>query len=100
MKTKVLRFEFPNGSRPPENYTIVFGDYVLVQWSHSGSPYWSDRITAEQRLRENHFPGSYIVQSGTVQCVNSGCHYTDEEEFMQCMRMLRAQLVRGEYHGN
>jgi len=90
---KVLRFEFSDESRPPEDYTLIFGDYVLVQWPDSGSPYWHPREVALARMETE--PQAYIVQSGTVYSFNSGCYYTDEAEFMQCMKMLRAELVKG-----
>jgi len=88
---KVLRFEFPDGSRLPQDYTLLFGDYVLVQWPDSGSPYWHPREFALERMKTE--TQAYIVQSGTVYSDVSGCYYTDEAEFMQCMKMLRAQLV-------
>ena len=93
MKTKTHLFEFPRSDRPLMNYTLIFGDYVLVLWTHSGSPYWTTREDAETRLKENHFPGSKIVQTGTVLVPETGCYYTDETEFMDCMRLLRAKLV-------
>jgi hypothetical protein len=91
-----LKFKFQDPARPPLEYSLVFGDYVLVQWTHSGNPYWSDRVIAEQQLRENVFPGSRIIKYGTVYCPTTGLYHTTEDEFMLCMKLLRAELIKEE----
>jgi len=92
MNTKVLRFEFPDGSRPPMDYTLYFGDYVLVQSDLSSNPYWHDRVSANVFMSGEK--SAKIIQTGNVWVYETGCYYTDEAEFMQCMKLVRGQLVK------
>jgi hypothetical protein len=73
-------------------YTLLFGDFVLVKWPDSGSPYWHPRDFAEKRMETE--PQARIIDTGTIYCEESGVYYRNEKEFLDSLRMLRGVISK------
>jgi hypothetical protein len=95
--TKKVLVRFLNGrpwrrdAGPDELYTLRFGQFLCIQWPDEGSEYWhpdSSEIRAALDVRKGK-----VLRTGSVYCSNSGCYYQDEDEFRECIRLMRGTII-------